>query len=377
MRIVALKEEIAGAILAMPVHGSEGQLLIEKGIRLTLGSINSLKRRGFTRVAIQDEFLRDVEVNDTIHEETRRTAIRSLGIVASNMLRGTPGDIQPIREALDSIIDDLRSNPRAAIGLHSICSFDETLYTHGINVCVLSIAIAEGMKLPESTLRQVGMGALLHDVGKILIPKPILDKPSLLTDDEYSLIKTHAMKGFEMLQTCYNVGAVAAHGALDHHERLDGSGYPRGLKGDNIPIIGRIVATADVYDAMVSERPHRQRHLPEAVRKYMQENRGSLFDGDAVDAMLRRVAAYPIGSILSLGGGFVAVVISQDPRDNSRPVVRVVSGPGITETQDIPLLDRPDLSVSMILDDYPPEARRLVLAAGEQPDIAASGSQIG
>lgn len=377
MRIVTLGEDLVGAVLAMPVHGSEGQLLLDKGMRLTLGFINSLKRRGFTRIAIQDEFLKDVEVSDTIHEGVRQSAIRSLGMVASNILRGTPGDIQPIREALDSIIEDLRSNPRAALGLHSICSFDEMIYTHGINVCVLSIAIAEGMKLPESTLRQVGLGALLHDVGKLLIPKPILDKPSLLTDEEYSLVQTHAMKGFEMLQTCYDVGAVAAHAALDHHERLDGSGYPRGLKGDNIPLIGRIVATADVYDAMVSTRPHRQRHLPEAVRKHMQENRGSLFDGDTVDALLRRVAAYPIGTIVSLGGGFVAVVVSQDPRDNNRPVVRVVSGPGVKETQDIPLYDQPDLAVSMILDDYPPETRRLVLAAGERASDAAGGCQIG
>lgn len=374
MRIVPIQEGLVGAVLAMPIHGDEGQLLLEKGVRLTLGSINSLKKRGFTRVSIQDEFLKDVDVTDTIREETRQLARRSLGMVAGNILRGTQGDIQPIREALDSIIDDLRSNPKAAIGLQSICSFDEAIYTHCINVCVLSIAIAEGMKVPESTVRQVGLGALLHDVGKLLIPKPILNKPDLLTDDEYGLVKTHAMKGFEMLQTCYNAGAVAAHAALDHHERLDGSGYPRGLQGENIPLIGLIVAAADVYDAMVSTRPHRRGHLPEAVRRHLESNRGNLFEGDAVDAMLRRVAAYPIGTILSLGGGFVAVVIRQDPRDNNRPVIRVVSGPGVKEIQDIALYERPELAVSMVLDDYPPETRRLVLAARDQSaDAAANG----
>ena len=370
MRVVPLQEDLVDAVLAMPIYGAEGKLLLEKGVRLTPGSISSLKRRGFTRVAIQDELLKDVEATDTIHEKTMQSAIGSLGAVASNILNGTRGDIEPIREALDSIIEDVRDNPTVAIGLYSMCSFDETIYAHGINVCMLSIAIAEGMRLPESTVQQVGMGGLLHDMGTVLIPKRILDKPTSLTDDEYSLVTTHPMKGFEMLQTCYDLGTVAAHAALNHHERLDGSGYPRGLKGDSIPLIGRIVAVADVYDAMVSARPQRRGHLPESVRGYLQENRDKLFDGDAVDAMLRRVAAYPIGTILSLEGGFVAVVVRQDPRDTNRPVIRVVSGPGIKEIQDIALCDRPDLAVNMILDDYPPETRRLVLAAIERENDA-------
>jgi putative nucleotidyltransferase with HDIG domain len=350
-------------MLAMPVHGDGGRLMLAKGMRLTTTLIQALRKRGYTRVAIDDVMLRDVEADDTIQEETRQLTIRVLDTATSNVLRGTPGDLRPIRNAVEAIIADLRDNPKACFGLYSLCSFDEETYTHSINVCVLSLSAAQVLGWQPGDLRQMGLGALLHDVGKVLIPKHILNKPALLTDDEYALVKTHTQKGWELLQSCYDVGAVTAHAALDHHERLDGSGYPRQVKGDNITEIGRIAAVADVYEAMTSDRPQRRAVLPEAVHAFMMEKRGTLFDGDIVEAMFRRVALYPTGTILSLWGGYVAVVIRQDPRSNSRPFVRVVSGPGILKATDIPLYERPELTVNLILDDYPPETRRLVLSS--------------
>lgn len=348
----------------MPVHGDGGRLMLAKGMRLTPTLISALKKRGYTRIAIDDYMLNDIEADETIQEETRQMTIRVLDTATANVLRGNPGDLRPIRSAVEAIITDLKDNPRACVGLYSLCSFDEETYTHSINVCVLSLSAGQSMGWNVPEMRQAGIGALLHDIGKVLIPKHILNKPALLTDEEYALVKTHTEKGWELLQTCYDVGAVTAHAALDHHERLDGSGYPRQVKGDNISEIGRVVAIADVYEAMTSDRPQRRAVLPEAVHAFMMEKRGTLFDVDMVDAMFQRVALYPTGTILSLWGGYVAVVIKQDPRSNSRPVVRVVSGPGILRATDIPLYERPELTVNLILDDYPPETRRIVQTEG-------------
>lgn len=369
MRIVALQDRLVGETLAMPIHGDGGRLMLGKNVRLTPGIIESLKKRGYTRVAIEDQMMNDVEADEVLQEETRLVTVKALSGVTNSILQGTPGDLQPVRQALDAIMEEIRQNPNAMIALYSLCSFDENIYGHSINTCVLSLAIAGDMGLPEATLRQVGIGALLHDVGKVLVPKTILNKPASLTDEEYGLVKTHTSKGFEMLQTCYNVGTVTAHAALDHHERLDGSGYPRQVKGDNISLIGRIIAVADVYEAMVSPRPQRRAHLPDYVQTYMVQNKCTLFDPDAVDAMLRRVAAYPNGLILSLWGGYVAVVVRQDPRCNTRPVVRIVGGPGVSGVQDICLYDRPELKVNMVLDDYPPEARRIIFTEEAATDI--------
>lgn len=364
MRVVALQDRVAGETLAMPVHGDGGKLMLAVGMRLTPTLIASLRKRGYTRVAIQDEVLDDVETDESLQEETRQLTIRVMDTATSNVLRGNPGDLRPIRSAVEAIIADLRENPKACIGLYSLCAFDEETYTHSINVCVLSISTAQMLGWQSTDLRQVGIGALLHDIGKVLIPKQVLNKPALLNDDEYTLVKTHTQKGWELLQSAYDIGAITAHAALDHHERLDGSGYPRQVKGDNISEIGRIAAVADVYEAMTSDRPQRRAVLPEAVYAFMMEKRGVLFDPDMVDALFKRIALYPAGTILSLCGGYVAVVVRQDPRSNVRPIVRIVSGPGVMKPTDIPLYDRPELTVNLILDDYPPETRRLVLSEG-------------
>ena len=376
MRVVALQDRLADETLAMPVHGDGGRLMLAKGMRLTPTLILVLRKRGYSRVAIEDVMLNDVEADDNLQDETRQMTIQVLDTATANVIRGTPGDLRPIRNAVEAIIADLRDNPKACVGLYSLCSFDEETYTHSINVCVLCLSAAETLGWKVAGLRQVGLGALLHDIGKVLIPKHILNKPALLTDEEYALVKTHTDKGWELLQTCYDVGATTAHAALDHHERLDGSGYPRQVKGDNITMIGRITAIADVYEAMTSDRPQRRAVLPEAVHAFMMEKRGSLFDADVVEAMFYRVALYPTGTILSLWGGYVAVVIKQDPRSNNRPFVRLVTGPGIVKANDIALYERPELTVNLILDDYPPETRRLVYTAGLPENLKTARSVV-
>lgn len=367
MRVVALHDKLVGERLAMPVHGDGGRLMLAKGMKLTPALISLLRARGYTRVAVEDSLTSDAEIDASIQEETRQMTIRVMDTVMKNILRGSPGDIRPVREAVDAIIEDLRNNPKATIGLYSLCAFDEETYTHSINVCILSLCIAGTLGWPVHRLKDLGLGALLHDVGKVLIPKHIINKPSLLTDEEYQLVKTHPAKGFELLQQCYNVGPVVAHAALDHHERLDGSGYPRRITGNKISDFGRVVAVADVYEAMTANRPQRRAVLPEAVQAFLMEKRGSLFDGDMVEVMFERIVLYPAGTILSLWGGYVGVVIKQDPRANHRPVVRIVSGPGIHKATDVALYERPEMTINLVLDDYPPETRRLIADLGPLP----------
>lgn len=376
MRVVALQDGLVGERLAMPVHGDGGRLMLAQGMKLTPALITTLRKRGYTRVVLEDGLTKDVEIDESIQEETRQMTISVMDTATKNILRGTQGDLRPIKEAIDCIIDDLRQNPGACVGLYSLCSYDEETYTHSINVCILSVSAAGVLGWPISDIKNLGVGALLHDVGKVLIPKHIINKPTLLSDEEYSLVKTHAMKGFELLQSCYGVGAVVAHAALDHHERLDGSGYPRQVKGEDISELGRMTAVADVYEAMTADRPQRKAVLPETVQAFLMEKRGTLFDGDMVEAMFKRIALYPTGTILSLWGGYVAVVVKQDQRANHRPIVRIVSGPGIRRATDAALYEHPEMTVNLILDDYPPETRRLVSEMGDFGTNDGTGEEV-
>jgi putative nucleotidyltransferase with HDIG domain len=362
MRVVAIHERLVGSRLAMPVHGDGGRLMLRKGTILSHRILEVLRRRGYTRVAIEDPLLKDIEPEDAINEETRQYSVAALEQATARLMEGKPTIMREVRKAVDLIISDLLSNSKAAVGVYSLCSYDQGTYAHSVNVCVFSLAIAETLGWSASQLRVLGMGALLHDIGKVLVPLSILNKPAELTDEEYALVKTHVEKGWDLLSACYDVGPMAASCALLHHERLDGSGYPRGVKGDQISVFGRITAVADVWEAMTSDRPHRKAIFPEAVVTQMNNMKGTKLGEEMVDALFKRVVLYPTGSILSLWGGFTAVVIKQDPRSNFRPFLRIIAGPGIISPIDLSLYEHPSIKVSVVLDDYPPEVRNAASA---------------
>lgn len=361
MRVSYLHEGLEGAVLGMPVHGDGGQLLLNRGTRLTKRLITALKLRGYTRVAIEDPLADDVEPEDAVKEETRQKAEMALEKATRKFLDGQIPDVTPLRCAIDAIIEDLRSNKNTCVAVYSLSSYDHATYAHSVNVCILSLAIADSLGWAENQLHTLGLAALLHDIGKMLVPVTILNKPSELTSDEYELIKTHAEKGWSLLSDCYTVGPVVALGALEHHERLDGSGYPRHLTAAEISDIGKVTAVADVYEAMTSDRPHRRGIFPESVYSYMNAKKDTLFDDRCVDNLFKRVALYPTGTILSLWGGFIALVTKQDPRSNFRPYVRIVGGPGITKPIDISLYERPDIKINLLLDDLPSEIKRPIV----------------
>ena len=360
MRVVSLQDTLDGSCLALPIHGDGGRLMLASGTRLTKRLIQALQSRGYTKVAIQDPVAGNIKPDDAISFETRIQTEKALDKAVNKLLIGQSPDLNPIFEAVDAIINDLREKSRVSSGIFSIRSYDQNTYTHSINVCVLSISIGHSLGLPLKKLRLLGTGALLHDIGKILIPLDLLNKPGTLTKGEYNLIKTHCEKRWELLSNCFDTGAYAAKSAIEHHERLDGSWYPKHLTGHQISDIGKITAVADVYDAMTTDRPHRKAIFPEAVHTYMTQAKDILFDGPMVDCLFNNVALYPTGTILSLWGGYIAVVTAQDPRSNFRPYARIVGGPGITKPMDISLYEKPEIKINLLLDDYPPDTKRMV-----------------
>ncbi len=355
MRVVRLQDGLAGKCLAMPIHSDGGRLLAARGLRLTHSLISLLMQRGYTRVAVEDPLLDDVELDTSIGEETRQRAVYAMDRAARNILSGAP-DIGAVVSTVDDMVEELRAKSKTCIGLYSLNSYDEDTYTHSLNVSILAIVVGNYLGRNPDSLKALGLGALLHDIGKLLIPRHILNKPSRLSESEYGLVQTHAKKGWELLSKCYDVSQMAARAAFEHHERLDGTGYPRGMTGD-ISDTGRITAVADVYEAMTADRPHRKALMPEIARTHLLDNSGTLYDPQAVEGLVKTVALYPTGTILSLRGEYTAVVIKQDTRSNVCPFVRIVSGPDVTVPTDVALVDHPQLTVEAVLDDYPQNAQ--------------------
>ncbi|MNC14638.1 Cyclic di-GMP phosphodiesterase response regulator RpfG [compost metagenome] len=187
------------------------------------------------------------------------------------------------------------------------------------------LGIAHGYSREE--LRIIGLGSLLHDIGKTQIPVKIIQKPGMLSDEEFRHMQAHTEIGYRILKDEPNIPLLAAHCALQHHERIDGSGYPRGLKGPQIHEYAKWLGVADSYDAMTSNRIYKKAMLPHQAVEALYVGSGTLYEQKQLELFRDRVAIYPLGLTVKLSTGESGVVVKIDPTIPHRPVVRVLHDP--------------------------------------------------
>ena len=191
------------------------------------------------------------------------------------------------------------------------------------------------LRMSERQLHDLGMAGLLHDIGKMTIPVSILNKPGKLTDEEYEIMKSHPINAAELLKNYVSNDIVRA--IEGHHEKLDGSGYPYGRKGDNIHYYSKILAICDVYDALTSDRPYRKAAFPNEVIEYIMGCGDTHFDHEILSHFIKIIVAYPVGTFVKLSDDMLAVVVKNYPENIMRPVIRIINADG-TVGEDIDLL---------------------------------------
>ena len=224
---------------------------------------------------------------------------------------------------VDEISTSVMRNPGALISLARLKDKDDYTYMHSVAVCALMVSLARQLELDDAQTRQAGLAGLLHDVGKMMIPLEILNKPGKLTDAEFAAVKSHPSEGHKMLLGGIGIGDIALDVCLHHHEKLDGSGYPEKLSGEQISLYAKMGAVCDVYDAITSNRPYKAGWEPaDSIRK-MAEWRNGHFDQRIFDAFVRSIGIYPIGSLVKLRSDHLAVVIEQTEKSLLIPMVKV------------------------------------------------------
>ena len=224
---------------------------------------------------------------------------------------------------VDEINESVARNPGALLSLAKLKNKDDYTYLHSVAVCALMLALGKQMGITGDTLKSLGMAGLLHDIGKMAVADEVLNKPGRLTEQEFDEIKTHPLRGWEMLKDCSGVDDIALDVCLHHHERVDGTGYPDRLSGATLSLFARMGAVCDVYDAITSNRCYKAGWAPaEALRK-MAEWQNGHFDEAVFRAFVKTVGIYPVGTLLKLKSGRLAVVTDQSSHSLLKPVVKV------------------------------------------------------
>lgn len=363
MHLVRLSRSIAYRRLGKTLHTADGRILLRAGATLTPSYIDNLLAKGYTSVYLVNEAVPDLQIDDPVNQETWLRATQILKSSSQQIVTEQKFDIGTINSVVEELINDIKSNADTLYGLSALRTRDDYTFVHSVNVCVLSLLAGSGLHLPRPRLRELGVGALLHDLGKVNIPMHILNKPGSLSAEEFDVVKKHTSDGFELLRGQYGISLLSAHVAFQHHEKYDGTGYPRNLRLQEIHEFARVAAVADFYDAVTSDRVYRQRLLPHEAAETLASLIGSHFDPVIARKFLERVARYPTGTIVRLFSGDIGVVVAQNPHRPSAPVVRILADSSyqLVDPRDLNLADDPSLKIKNVLEDFPERMKGAIL----------------
>lgn len=269
----------------------------------------------------------EMRIISSINSEIKNDAIRNVQSLSENFIDSSKGvtesDVEQIENTTGKLIDELNGHKDILINIADIKMYDDYTFHHSLSVAIMAIAIGIELGLDRKQLNELGTAGLLHDIGKLSVPIEIINKKGRLTDDEFAQVKLHPVYAAQHLKARQLVSEDCYLGIIAHHEKYDGTGYPFKLAGDRIPFYARILAIADVYDALTSHRPYRTPSPPNEAIEYIMGGTGTHFDPEIVPAFLRKVAPYPVGSVVNLSNGATATVIKNFPDYPLRPIVQI------------------------------------------------------
>lgn len=332
MRLISTSQVKPNMVLARPIY-NDGCLILANGTNNLERYIRSLNRMGIYEFYIEDEISEGIDVPDAITIKTRNICKQLIRDTLRNFTKKGKLQVDNIESTIDLVIKEVLENKEVLISLNDIGTADEYTYTHSVSTTVYSLMLSKKLGYTGEMMKRLAMGAILHDIGKIYIDHDIMFKPDKLTDKEYEYVKKHTLLGYNALKSCSSLSELSRIVALTHHEYIDGSGYPRGIRGDELHQFSKIVTIADVYDALTSTRCYRPKWSNKQAMYMLMQSCGIKFDTDLVSIFLQLIAVYPNGTQVKLTDGRIGIVKEQNSGMPLRPIVRILEEADGTKTE--------------------------------------------
>ncbi|QXM06528.1 HD-GYP domain-containing protein [Crassaminicella indica] len=369
MRLIPTRFVKDGMYLAQNLNDINNRVLLQKGVELTQNLVKKIEENGIYSIYINDEYS-DGEIEDVISPRLRNTAIKTIkdtfdhlnkymnqgnNTVKVKRLKETgEKNIESLNKISKEIVEEILASNNLLVNLVDIKNIDNYTYQHSVNVAVLSLILGVEAGLNKNELYDLCIGAMLHDIGKAFISKEILLKRGALTEEELKIIREHAKKGYDYLKENYALSANIKLIAYQHHEKVDGSGYPNGYKGDKVNKLAKIVAITNAYDAMVSDTPYKPAVPPNEALEFIMGSAGRYFDFQMVKLFAKKVIPYPVGSMVKLSNGDIGVVEEVKSEFPLRPKVKVVRQKAVTvEMETIDLMKETNLVIEGLMYEVP------------------------
>lgn len=337
MRRIPIEYAREGDILGKTLYNNFGGKLLSKGTKLTSHMLNKLIKYGYYSLYIKDKYTQK-EIEEIIQPEimTRIYALQEdLQAKIRESIEGKKIDSKgvnknanEIKEIVDEIVYETIFNKDVLLNLENISIYDDYTLNHSINMMLLSIVIANDSGFNMGQIKKLALGCIFHDIGKTFIPIEIINKPGKFTEEEFELVKSHTVRGYEFLTNYTDLQSVSRNISLNHHEREDGLGYPRGLKGDEIHIFSKIASICDVFDALTSDRPYRRALPVNEAMEYILASGGSQFNTGIIRQFVNSINVYTKDTLVLLSDGREGVVYETNEGFNTRPKIKIYGEKG-------------------------------------------------
>ncbi len=325
MRLELIDRIKAGEVLGKSIFTFDGRILLKEGTKLNRLYINKIKDMGVYYIYVRDSILGDVDVNDSSLVELKQSAMGCVSNIMKNtsVIKDRKGAMDVIK-TIEELINYIAENADINKSLYEIQTQSNERYIHSMEVCIRSVFLGQALGLKKDQLKELGVAAILHDIGMTKISAKVLEKHGSYTPEEQLLIREHPYKGYQILKQNIRIPESVLNAVLQHHERVDGKGYPNGLTGDQICKYAKIISVCDMYDLVTNNDNYKKTFRPHDAYELIIGGSSCIFDEEVVLAFRRIFSVYPLGCCVKLSNDIEGYVVRQNGNFPDRPVIRVI-----------------------------------------------------